>query len=91
MAAGSDSTKHIAAARRRLGHLAGLEAETAAVERKILQAAEDRLAAVQADLERLRPRATMPGSEAAARYEELTLERGHLSLVIAQARQELGL
>lgn len=85
----ADLSKHIAGARKRLGHLQGLAAQTEAAERKILAAAEHRMESVLADLKTLRPR-VMTDPAAGDRYSELVMERGHLAQVIAQARQELG-
>lgn len=81
--------QHLAAARSRLLHLAGLAAKTEATERQILAAAEARLAAVRADLDKLRPRA-LTDAAAGDRYRELTLEAGQIETVIAQAREALG-
>lgn len=80
--------QHLAAAKRRLVHLEGLSQKTEETERRILAAAEDRLAAVSADLEKLRPRVNLDQA-AADQYRELTLERGKLSTVIARAREVL--
>lgn len=82
--------QHIAAAKTRLAHLAELSARTEATERRILAAAEERLATVAADLDSLRPRVTLDDNAARA-YQDLTLERGRLEMVIAQSRRALGL
>jgi len=81
--------QHIAGARRRLVHLAALEAKTAETERAILTAAEHRQDQVLAELDQLRPRALADG-RAGDRYLELTEERGKLAQVIAKARQALA-
>lgn len=81
--------KHIDGAKRRLAHLAGLAATTADTERRILAAAEHRLAAVDADLGALRPR-TVIDPDAADRYRALTLERGQIEIVIGRAREHLA-
>ncbi|WP_431860155.1 hypothetical protein [Azospirillum sp.] len=81
--------QHIEAAKRRLVHLAGLAEKTAETERRILAAAEERLAAVCADLDKLRPRA-LTDQDAGEQYQALTLERGQLETVIARAREVLG-
>lgn len=83
-------TAHADKARERLGELAGLAAKTEAAERRILQRAEERLAEVQAEIEKLRP-----GIEGAAdadqqRYLDLVSERGQIHTVIAKARKSLG-
>ncbi len=77
------------ALRKRLGDLSGLEAQTEAVERKILEASRDRLDVVQADLDRLRPRVALDDGAAGA-YEKLIIERGRLNTVVANALAVLG-
>lgn len=81
--------EHIGAAGKRLGHLAGLAHRTEAAERAILAHATEMLAKVEADLPKLRPR-VQTDPEAASRYQELTMERGRLEQIIAQARKTLG-
>lgn len=73
-----------------LSDLAGLAGKTESAERKILAAAEKRLAAVQAELERARPGVEASPEKAQDRYLELVKERGQLELVISKARQALG-
>ena len=75
---------HIAAAKRRLAHLAGLRARTDEADRRIRAAAEERHAAVLADIGRLRGRAGFDPAAADA-YQRLTIERGQLEQVIAQS------
>ena len=82
----SSPDRHIEAAKRRLGHLAGVAAKTLEAECRILAVAEDRLRQVEADLQKLRPRVYLD-QDAADDYQRLVLERGQLALVIAQARQ----
>lgn len=82
------SQPHRAAAAKRLAHLGGLAARTDAAERRILDAAEDRLRIVRAELDQLRPRA-LADDAAAERYQALTLESGQLDTVIANARAVL--
>jgi hypothetical protein len=81
--------QHIAAARTRLTHLAGLAARTDAAELKILEAAEDRRAAISADIEKLRPRVNLD-DEAGDKYMALITERGQLDTVAGRSRQVLG-
>ncbi len=81
--------EHIGAARKRLVHLAGLARRTEVAERAILAHATEMLAKVDADLPKLRPR-VHTDTEAADRYQELTMERGRLLHIIAQARKALG-
>lgn len=77
------------AARSRLVHLAGLAETTASTERQILAAAEDRLKAVSADIDRLRPRVHLDPAASDA-YRAAVQERGQVTTVIAQARRVLG-
>jgi hypothetical protein len=84
------SDKHVEAARTRLVHLAGLSARTHAAEQRILDAAEHRLESVDRDIATLRPRVNL-SDEAAQQYQDLHMERGQLVIVIAKARQVLGL
>lgn len=81
--------RHIDAAKQRLAHLAGLSERTEAAERKILESAEDRLTAIDADLGKLRPRVNLDDA-AGDQYQELTLERGQCVLVIERAKQVLA-
>jgi hypothetical protein len=85
MTADVSEREHITAAHRRLGHLAGLHARTALAERTILAAARSRLAAVDADLDRLKPRSILE-DEAGDQVMALLKERGTLLGVIDQAR-----
>lgn len=81
--------EHIGAATKRLGHLAGLARRTEVAERAILTSATEMLAQVDEDLPKLRAR-VQTDPAAADRYQELTMERGHLQKIIAQARKALG-
>lgn len=80
---------HIEGAKRRLVHLAGLSGRTEEAERKIMEAAEDRLTAIDADLSKLRARVNLDGN-VADRYQALTLERGQCVLVVERAKQVLS-
>ncbi len=84
------SSQHLAAARARLADLGSLSAHTADTERRIMEAAEHRLQAVQADLDKLRLRVNLDPA-AVDQYSTLVLERGQLSTVIAQSRATLRL
>ncbi len=75
--------------RRQLGELASLADKTDAAERKILEAAEKRLAWAGDRMAELKPRAILDG-EAGREYQELSLERQRLQTVIAQARKNLA-
>ena len=81
--------KHASAAARRLAHLAGLAAITHGAEQRILDGATERHATVQRELVQLRPRARQDLA-AGDRYQALTLERGQLETVIAQAQSHLA-
>lgn len=81
--------RHIDAAKQRLAHLGGLSERTEAAERKILDAAEDRLTTIDADLAKLRPRVNLDDA-AGDQYQALTLERGQCVLVIERAKQVLA-
>jgi len=83
------SSKHIAAAQRRLSHLAGIGGETKKAEQNILRGAAARLLVVTSELTTLRPRVNLSAAESAS-YQALTLERGQLAIVIANARKALG-
>lgn len=85
----SGPSEHIEAAKRRLIHLSGLTGKVDGAERRILEAAEHRLAAVSADLASLRPRVNTDPA-AAGRYQDLVLERGQLAQVIASAKRSLA-
>lgn len=76
-------------ARRQLNGLQLLAYKTEQAERRILQAAEERLDAVQSELGTLRPR-VLADADAAERYQALILERGKLQQVIARSRQHLS-
>jgi hypothetical protein len=89
MSKSSGSDRHIEAAKMRLAHLGGLAAKTAADERRILDAAEARLHEVDGQLTQLRPRAVADAAAGDA-YERLTMERGQLQIVIAQAQRVLA-
>ncbi len=80
--------KHLDAARARLAHLGGLAARTEQAEKKILEAAQSRLEAVDADLAKLRPRVLLD-PETGKQYQSLTMERGQLQTVIGQSQQHL--
>jgi hypothetical protein len=81
--------RHIEAARQRLGHLAGVASRTRAAEQRILEAGRDRIAAVNADLEKLGRRALLDDG-AADQYQALVAERGQLAIVVANAERALA-
>ena len=67
-----------------------MAAQTEAMERKILERAEGKLGEVERDIEKVRPKALLPGAAEAAKYQELIMERGRLHQVIAQAKAVLA-
>lgn len=75
--------RHIDAARRRLAHLAMLERRTAEADARIRQAAEQRLAQVEADLAKARRRALLHDGAADALL-NLTTERARLLHILSQ-------
>ena len=89
MPEGPQLDRHIDAARRRLAHLGGLAGKTDAAERRILAAAQERLAIVQADLAKLKVRA-IADNAAGEQYTSLIQEAGQLRLVIAGAERALA-
>lgn len=82
--------QHIENTRRQIGELATMAAQTEAMERKILARAQELLAKVEADIEKVRPLALLPGADEATKYQELIIERGRLHQVIAQAKAVLA-
>lgn len=73
-------------------HLAELEAlssKTAATERAILNAATERLADVQAEIDKLQPGIDSAGADDQQRYLDLHTERGQLQIVTAKAQEAL--
>lgn len=76
--------------RRHLGELGAMAAQTEAMERKILERAEGKLGEVERDIEKVRPKALLPGAAEATKYQELIMERGRLHQVIAQAKAVLA-
>ncbi|HET8550868.1 MAG TPA: hypothetical protein VFM97_00140 [Gammaproteobacteria bacterium] len=77
------------ALRQQAAEVAGLHQQTAAVESKILEAAVERMAAVDNKLDKLKPRVHLD-EQARNAYQSLTRERGRLELVIARARSRLA-
>lgn len=76
--------------RRHLGELAAMSAQTQAAERRILELAEKRMQAVDQDIKAIRPKALSGDNQAIMKYQDAIMERGKLSLVIAQARAMLS-
>lgn len=80
---------HIEKTRSYLGDLAGLQAKTERAERSILEAAEKRLAEVQAQIERAGVGVEGASDTEQQRYIDLITERAKLNLVIARAMRNL--
>lgn len=80
---------HIEKTRSSLGELAGLSAKTEVAEKRILEAAEKRLQAVQAELGKFSNVESAPEDEQ-DRYMDLIAERGQLHMVIEKARKALA-
>lgn len=76
--------------RRQLGELAAMSAQTEAMERRIMERAQQQLAIVERSINTARSESMRGGKEKQDRYMELVLEQGRLHQVIAQARAVLG-
>lgn len=75
--------------RRQLGELAAMSAQTEAMERRIMERAQQQLAIVERSINTARSESMCGGKEKQDRYMELVLEQGRLQQVIAQARAVL--
>lgn len=84
-------SQHIEDTRRQLGELAAMAAQTDAMERKILECAQEQLGKIEGDLDRARVAAMTGDDSAKSQYTDMVAERGRLQQVIAQARQLLAL
>lgn len=74
-----------------LAQLQALSQRTESAERQILAHAERLLDACNTELEFVAPKAKMGMPEYEDRYQHLVLERGKLNLIIARARESLGI
>ena len=82
--------QHIENTRRQLGELGAMQANTEAMERKILTRAQKLLAEIEGELDKARAHA-MSGNDAAKQsYMDMVRERGRLQQVIAHANSVLG-
>lgn len=81
--------RHIEKTRAHLGELHGLAAKTEAAEHAILKSAKERLAAVNGQLQRLRPGIEAAPENSQERYTDLVAEAGQLQLVIGKAKAAL--
>lgn len=82
-------TEHIQGARKHLGDLAAMAHQTQAMERKILQRAQDLIADVVKKMEKARADAMSGDDDAKQAYMDLVMEHGRLHQVIAQAQASL--
>lgn len=82
--------QHIETTRRQLGELATMSAQTEAMERKILERAQQQLAKIEGEIDQARADAMAGNDEAKQRYTHMIEERGRLHHVIAQANQVLN-
>jgi hypothetical protein len=80
--------KQLECLRKRISNLEGIALRTRAVEKKILEGAEQRLEVINKELAGLQPR-VMTSDDFVRRYQELVLERGRVQMVIAQAEKIL--
>lgn len=80
---------HIEKTKSYLGDLAGLQTKTERAERSILEAAQKRLAEVQAQIERAGVGVEGASDTEQQRYIDLITERAKLNLVIARAMRNL--
>ena len=80
--------QHIENARRHLGELGAMAAQTEAAERKILARAQSLLSEVEGKIEEARAGA-LTSDEGGEAYTDLIEERGRLLQVIANAEQAL--
>ena len=81
--------QHIENARRHLGELGAMAAQTEAAERKILARAQSLLSEVEGKIEKARAGA-LTSDEGGETYNDLIMERGRLQQVIASAQQALN-
>ena len=81
---------HIDKTQKHLGELSGLASKTEAAERRILAAAQKRLADVQAEIQQLGPGIEGRPDADQDKYIELVAERGQLNTVIAKANAALA-
>ena len=81
---------HISDTQKKLGELGAMARQTEAAERKILDAATNRLSAIQERLPAARTAALAGGDAQKNAYSELIAERGQLNQVIAQSRAHLN-
>lgn len=82
-------SEHLDTTRRHLGELGAMARKTEDAERRILAAAQEQLATLQAGLEQARARAVTGDDAAKDRYTDMVTERGRLEQVIARAHAAL--
>lgn len=81
--------QHIETTRRQLGELGAMAAQNEAMERQILERAQDLLADVEGKIDAARAEAMAGDDAAKQRYTDMVEERGRLHQVIAQAQAVL--
>lgn len=80
---------HLGNTRRQLGELAAMSAQTEAMERRIMERAQQQLAIVERGINAARSESMLVGKAKQDRYMDLVLEKGRLEQVIAHARAVL--
>ena len=83
--------QHIEDARRQLGELAAMAAQTEAMEQTILARAEALLADIEGNIDAVRNEAMVGNDASKKSYTNMVHERGRLQQVIAHSRQMLDL
>jgi glutathione S-transferase len=78
-------TEFTSGIRQKLSELNGLSLKSQAADRRIAEAAEDRLRVVEAEIQKLRP-TVLTDPSAADRYQALILERGRLQTLLSSPR-----
>ena len=81
----------MSSARQSLGRVAGMARDTDDAERKILEAAQHRMADVERAIAHARQDWLSGDDPEGARYTDLIQEHGQLAQVIASARETLGM
>ncbi len=82
--------QHIDNTRRQLGELATMQAQTEAMERKILARAQQQLTQIEGSIDSARADAMAGDDDTKQRYTDMVEERGRLQQVIARANEVLG-
>ena len=80
---------HLGNTRRQLGELAAMSAQAEAMERRIMERAQQQLAIVERGINAARSESMHGGKAKQDRYMDLVLEKGRLEQVISHARAVL--